>query len=195
MQCTYKILPIKAALKYLRPIWHDNNLRITMEALLLRALSVSSSSLFTVGLWMKVDPSSCQPWAGLWLQACPIQRLRPFVDLGGLRGQLHSYTVKPLAWIFTLPTPLTISCPISCSLSSICSSLRPLIHHSNACYKTRFPLSQQGGLCSVLSFAICAFLSPKLSTHIALQLCAIRLQGSASIRVPIIIPNQLRFSI
>lgn len=43
----------------------------------------------------KLTPASCQPWAGLWLQACPVRRLHPFVNLGGLRGQLRSYTVKP----------------------------------------------------------------------------------------------------
>lgn len=129
---------------------------------------------------LKVDPGSCQPWAGLWLQACPVQRLRPFVDLGGLRGQLRSYTVKP-------PLPGSSLCQLhllspapSPAPSPICSYLRPwyIAEH----YKTCFPLSQQGGLCVVLSFTICAFLHfffPELSTHIALQLRAIRLQAIA----------------
>lgn len=155
---------------------------------------------------LKVDPGSCQPWAGLWLQACPVRRLRPFVDLGGLRGQLRSYTVKPPRLdphsansTYRLPPRLLLP------LQSAATSDRPwyIAEH----YETCFPLSQQGGLCGVLSSTICAFLqfflffslSPELSTHIALQLRAIRLgaiaKGSASIRVPIIIPNQSHFSI
>lgn len=106
---------------------------------------------------LKVDPSSCQPWAGLWLQACPIQRLRPFVDLGGLRGQLYSYTVKPScldphsanSTYCLLPRLLRL-------LQSAATSDRPwyIAEH----YKTWFPLSQQGWVCVVLSSTICAFL-------------------------------------
>lgn len=198
-------LLFEAALKYPRPMQRGNKWRITMEALLIWAFRFLPAACLQSGS-LKVDPGSCQPWAGLWLQACPVRRLRPFVDLGGLRGQLRSYTVKPPRLdphsansTYRLPPRLLLP------LQSAATSDRPwyIAEH----YETCFPLSQQGGLCGVLSSTICAFLqfflffslSPELSTHIALQLRAIRLgaiaKGSASIRVPIIIPNQSHFSI
>lgn len=154
---------------------------------------------------LKVDPGSCQPWAGLWLQACPVRRLRPFVDLGGLRGQLRSYTVKPPRLDPRSANSTYRLLPrLLLPLQSAATSDRPwyIAEH----YETCFPLSQQGGLCGVcvIFHYLCLspiffFFLPELSTHIALQLRAIRLgaiaKGSASIRVPIIIPNQSHFSI
>lgn len=148
----------------------------------------------------KVDPGSCQPWAGLWLQACPVQRLHPFVDLGGLRGQLRSYTVKPPCLDPHSANSTYCLLPrLLLPLQSAATSDRPwyIAEH----YKTCFPLSQQEGICVVLSFTICAFLhffSQTVDSHCITAVCyktPSHCKGSASIRAPIIIPNQSHFSI
>lgn len=101
---------------------------------------------------LKVDPGSCQPWAGLWLQACPVQRLHPFVDLGGLRGQLRSYTIKPPCL-----NPYAANSTY-CFLPRLLLPTFDRPWYIAGHYKTCLPLSQQGGLCVVLSFTICALL-------------------------------------
>lgn len=140
---------------------------------------------------LKVDLSSCQPWAGLWLQACPVRRLCPFVNLGGLWGQLCSYTVKPL-------------CLDPCSANSI-YHLLPLqsaaISDTQQSSTRHVSLSASEDGYVVLSSAICAFLQffpLTVDSHCITAVCyntGSHCEGSASIRVPIIIPNQLHFSI
>lgn len=125
---------------------------------------------------VKVDPGSCQPWAGLWLQACPVRRLRLFVDLGGAEGSapfLHRGTL--FAWILTLPTPLTVSCLIS----NLQLYLRQTLIHRSALRDT-FPSQPARRITHCyLSLSLPLSISSELSAHIALQLCATRLQAIA----------------
>ncbi len=143
---------------------------------------------------LKVDPGACQPWAGLWLQACPVQRLHPFVDLGGLRGQLRSYTVKPPRLD---PHSANSTYCLLLPLQSAATSDRPwyIAEH----YETCFPLSQQGGLCVIFHYlCLSAFFSLTVDSHCITAVCyrtRSHCKGSASIRLPIIIPNQSHFSI
>lgn len=145
---------------------------------------------------LKVDPSCCQPWAGLWLQACPIQRLRPCVDLGGLRGQLRSYTVKPPRL-----DPRSASSTyrlLPCLLLPLQSALPLTALIRSADMFPSQPASRV--ICCYLSLCVpfsTFFPSRPVDSHRITAAChrtGSHCERSASIRAPIIISNQSHFS-
>lgn len=164
--------------------------RIPIKATLFGTLEPSDSSLFTVriaeswpqllstlsrsltpGLSRPTPLSICESWRAVG-SALFLHRQAPLP--GSLLCQLH------------LPSPAP---PISCYL-----------WYTVELCKTCLPLSQQGWLCCVILHYMC--LSPifplTVDSHCITAVCyntGSHCKGSASIRVPIIIPNQLHFSI
>lgn len=117
------------------------------------------------------------------------------VHLWILRGRGVSSVLtpsSPLAWILTLPTPLSISCPSNLPLPPI---------HSRALQDTFPSQPEKRVMCCVIFHYLCLspFFSPlTVDSHCITAACyrtGSDCKGSASIRVPIIIPNQSHFSI
>lgn len=76
---------------------------------------------------------------------------------------------NPLAWIFTLPTPLTVSCPVSCTLSNLpLPPTDPVIWQSTTRHVS-LSASKEGYVLCYLSLSVpfCIFFPPncRLTLH------------------------------